>query len=39
MLMGTDVPQALLEGRQPELPPLEVPAARRSFLSRLFRRA
>lgn len=39
MVMVTDAPRALLEGDQPELPPLEAPAARRSFLSRMFRRA
>jgi len=38
--MATDVPAALLEGREPEIPPIEGLAARRgSFFGRLFGRS
>jgi protein-tyrosine phosphatase len=40
LLMATDAPAALLEGREPELPPAERRTSRRSsFLGRLFRRS
>jgi hypothetical protein len=36
--MTTSAPRALLDGRDPEMPPLAAPAARRStWLGRLFR--